>query len=109
MRAPPERKRGPALGERSPEKSAFIGTGTQTDKDQKAETQQLFARVAITSERAPEREPERLLPNVAAARERDRLARARLRSGVPIEGEPEPDFATRIRTYELAGKRGRRR
>ncbi len=51
-----------------------------------------------------------VLPNVQAARERDAAARARLRAGANSDTtEDQPDFATKIRTAESSGRRGRRR
>ena len=50
------------------------------------------------------------LPNVQAARARDAAARAALAAGhASYAVELPPDFATKIRTTELAGQRGRRR
>lgn len=63
--------------------------------------------IAICAPRRTEPKPE--LPLVAAARERDRQARAALRSGKRRDDNGEADFATKIMSSELDGARHRRR
>lgn len=105
MHTPPERKRGPALAERSPEKSAFSGTGTHTDSHPKVAAQDLFSRIAITSERVAD--PERILPNVEAARLRNLEARQRIARGISDQRPPHTDFAAAMAADEQ--RKARRR
>lgn len=79
--------KGPALAARSPEGEKWSARSVDSPRLQAAQ----------------------VLPLVAAARERDRIARERLAKGKAVEPEQQADFAAKIRTTELAaGRRGRR-